>query len=78
MTSMEELAPNVQALEAWLESEGIEIRVPKHVRGEKWRVSLVADVPSVSGLIEEEVVGDGDSLPAAILDAFDQWQKRAR
>lgn len=65
-----EAGEGVKRLERWLEDQGITLTIPKHAPGEKWKVSLVADV---NEQMEEEVVGEGDGLVEAVLDAFAQW-----
>ena len=70
MSDMEAQLESVQRVEDFLEKEGITLTIPKHTKGEPWKVSLVADV---NEKIEEEVVGEGVNLIEAVLDAFKQW-----
>lgn len=69
-TEVEAQREQVKNVENFLESQGITLTIPKHVPGEKWKISLVADV---NEMMEEEVVGEGDGLIEAVMDAFAQW-----
>jgi len=65
-----EAGESVKQVEKWLDDNGVTLSIPRHRPGEKWKVSLVAEV---NASMEEEVVGEGDSLVEAVMDAFTQW-----